>query len=223
MHKRLSLSISEFVFPNLYGSEDPEEVQGEQEPQQGDSGGSAPPSADISGGDPQKKIAALEEEKNRHYQARQEAEEELKGLRAFKEESERKTRTETENLQKDLQARDAKIEQLTSANKALAVQIAFLQEPGYEWHNPERALAALDLSSVEIGEDGAVSNPQVLKDAIKKLASEEAWMLKTKKDDGAELPPPSGGAPGGPGSNKQKNAAAEKERLRAKYPALRQH
>lgn len=223
MHKRLSLSISEFVFPNLYGSEDPEEVQGDPDPQQGDSGGAAPPSADISGGDPQKKIAALEEEKNRHYQARQEAEEELKGLRAFKEESERKTRTETENLQKDLQARDAKIEQLTSANKALAVQIAFLQEPGYEWHSPERALAALDLSSVEIGEDGVVSNPQVLKDAIKKLASEEAWMLKTKKDEEAELPPPSGGGPGNPSANKQKNAAAEKERLRAKYPALRQH
>lgn len=218
----MRLSLTDLLFPNLYGREG--EDDGEQDPPDA-SGGAAGTSdsvADTSdAGDPQKKIAALTEEKDRHYRLRQEAEEELQGLRQFKEESERKQRTETENLKKDLENRDARIQDLTESNKSLAVKIAFLQAPGYEWHNPERALSALDLSAVEINEKGEVANPAVLKDAIKKLASEEAWMLKGKKED--QAPPPGSGNPPNPNGKGSKSADAEKNRLRAKYPALRLH
>ena len=222
--KSMRLSLSEMVFPNLYGRETDPIVEPVVDPV----GGTDPivdPATDPNL-DPQKKIVALTEEKDRHFQARQKAEEELTQLRAFKDEAERKTRTETENLQKDLQQRDEVIKGLEAANKGLAVEIAFYNEREYEWHNPKRALSALDLSAVEIDKNGVVANPAVLKEAIKKLATEEAWMLKANAGGGDPKPPlpGTGTPPANNGSNsKQKNAEAERARLAEKYPALRQH
>ena len=171
--KRLSLiSNSPFHINQafLFGSEDPDEEDPSDDVENGNPDGGAGGDDSSDGRDPQKKIRALQEETNRHFELRRQAEEERDQLKQWKEEQDRKSRTEVENLQKDLADRDQRITALTEANKKLVVKNAFLQEQDYTWHNPERALSSVDLSGVEVNEDGTVKNPDALKSAIKKLA-----------------------------------------------------
>lgn len=174
--------------------------------------------------DPQKKITAQQEEINRHFQARKAAEEERDQLKAWKEEQERKGKTELENIQADLEKATKRNQELESTVQKLVLKNAFLSSKDYEWHNPERALALVDLSAVQINEDGSVKNPDVLAAAIKKLADEEPYMLKQKSEDGAgdDKPKiPTGTKPVKPAP--KSDAAAERKRLLSKYPALRNH
>lgn len=222
--KRLSLN-SRFPFlqtPCLFASEDPNEQVAPPPGENGEDpeGGAGGNSTNTDERDPQRKIAAQQDEINRHYEARRKAEEERDQLKSFKEEQDRKGRTEVENLQKDLADRDSKIEALVEANKKLVVKNAFLQEQGYAWHNPERALSSVDLSDVEVNEDGTVKNPDALKSAIKKLAEDEPYMLKKEeKEDPARKPSSTGNPP--KTSNAQQTAEQKRKALEAKYPALR--
>lgn len=187
-----------------------------------DETGGAGGSDDDKGGDPQKKITALEDEKNRHFEARRKAEEELAKLQKFKDEVDKKGRTEIENLQHDLEVREARIAELEKGISNLVVKTAFLENKDYEWHNPERALALVDLSEVEVGEDGSVKNPDVLKAAIKKLADEEPYMLKPKNgedDDKKDKPGIKTGD--APKPKPKSDDKAKLEALKSKYPALK--
>lgn len=222
--KRLSLiSNSPFHINQafLFGSEDPDEEDPSDDVENGNPDGGAGGDDSSDGRDPQKKIRALQEETNRHFELRRQAEEERDQLRQWKEEQDRKSRTEVENLQKDLADRDQRITALTEANKKLVVKNAFLQEQDYTWHNPERALSSVDLSGVEVNEDGTVKNPDTLKSAIKKLAEDEPYMLKTKDKEEAPPNPRSTGNPPKPGNSQKPTREKVMEGLKSKYPALR--
>lgn len=213
------------VWPMMGAAPDPDEddEQKETKDKGGDpEGGDASEDAEGSDkGDPKAKIAALEEEKNRHVKRRQEAEEALAETRRRLEELEGKDKSEAEKAA-------ARVTELETENKTLQeslrearLQNAFLSDNTYEWHNPGRALALADLSEVEIDSDGTVHG---LKAALDKLAKSDAYLLKQKseKDDAKEDLPDTGSAKNGSKSQKQKQSAEAREKeLRDKYPALR--
>ena len=106
-------------------------------------------------------------------------------------------------------------EDLTKAVTALRVENAFHRENKYTWHDPADALAALDMSGVEIGEDGQVSG---LKAAIDDVAKRKPHFVK--KNDKADPPPV---ASGDPANGKRKGEPAEtadRKALRNRFPAL---
>ncbi len=185
--------------------------------------------------DPQVKIAALEEEKNRHFAKAKEAsdklteaERELEELRQFKQTKDQESLTEEQKTQakiaefeQQLAAKDAEIQKLQESSRKLAVKNAFLSANDVKWHNAESALALADLSEVEIvdGPDGlpSLKDATVMQNAIKGLADKHPYLVDTSE-----------GAPtwqGKTGDKQQKqqviNEADKRQKLLTKYPALK--
>lgn len=223
------------IFPSLCGAED----DGEGQPNAGGAGeGNNGGEGNADDRDPQKKIAALNEEKDRHFAqakaAKDKLEEltpELEELRKFKQEQEQAKLSADEKVEKQMKDTEAerdqykaKAESLSAAMQKLVLQQAFLTNSGVKWHDPEIALGKVDLSDVQIeeNEEGipVVKNPEALKKAAEKLASEKKFLV----DAGTEERQPwrsSGPAAG----NKDKRKAGEsqedrKTSLGRKYPAL---
>lgn len=171
------------------------------------------------GGDPQKKIAALEEEKNRHYTKAEAEKKRADELQAEIEKRDREKLTDQQKVEKDLETVRQQNETLQTEVEALRIQNAFLTTNDVEWHNTERALRSVDLSDVQI-KDGVVDKA-ALKAAIKKLATDEPYMVKGKEGGKNDPPPPRSGQPGaGKGGKK---GDPDREALIKKYPSLRQH
>lgn len=166
-------------------------------------------------GDPKAKITALEEEKNRQYKRRQEAEKRAEEAEARLKELEGKDKSETEKLQTRVTDLESENKQLAESLKNTRLENAFLTDNTYEWHNPRRALSLADLSEVEIDDDGTVHG---LKKALDSLAKSDAYLLK-KKEEGEEEPPSTAGTTGSSKRSKDKTNA-EADTLRQKYPAL---
>lgn len=191
----------------------------------GGAGGEGAPSGENSAsggsgeaGDPQKKITALQEEKDRHFQARQAAEEELKKYKAAEEERERAGNDELTNTKKDLQAAQETIAQLQSSLDDQLLNNAFLTDNTYKWQNPARVLQIVDRSSVDI-KDGKVSG---IKEALESLAKSDPYLLKS--DDSGGEGSSGGGQTGGQNNgnrNNSNNGQKSREELSRKYPALR--
>ncbi len=119
---------------------------------------------------------------------------------------------EQEKLRRDYEEATKQVETLRTTNSELSLKVAFLEDNTYEWQNPKRAMQLVDLSQVEIGDDGAVSG---LKDALKALATSDPYLLKAK----AEKEQPKGGtAPGNNGSNS--GAKPDSKKLASRFPAL---
>ena len=97
-------------------------------------------------------------------------EQELKALQT-------KDLPEAEKLKAEYEATVQRVNALTETNRKLSLENAFLKDNTHDWQNPGAALKMADLSGVTVNEDGSVSG---LKDALKKLATSEAWMLKPK-------------------------------------------
>jgi cell division protein FtsB len=104
---------------------------------------------------------------------------------------------EAEKQTRELQEAQEKVSALAETNKALALQVAFLKDNTFTWHNPERALKLVDLSKVEVNEDGTVSG---LKDALNALAKSDAYLVQADKTV-EEVTPPPGTAPGNNGAS----------------------
>lgn len=209
-------------FPALWGSDSVTEEEPPKTEETDDTKATGGAGADEDKGDPQKKISALEEEKDRHYKARQEAEKELEDLRKFKNDKEREAGTEVDNLRRDVEERDEVITTLSDSNKTLLLENAFLKNGEYKWHNPTRALALVDLSEVEI-ERGQVKNPDALTKAIKALAISDPYLLKTDVDSIKDEKAPKTGQPPGQKPGAKETPEQRRRRLESKYPALRQH
>lgn len=99
----------------------------------------------------------------------------------------------------------------------LLIQNAFLKDNKFTWANPTTALRLADLSEVEIDEEGNVTG---LAEALQKLAKEEPYLLKSKKDDDGDDNDDSGRPTGQPVGKKSKGNA-NRDNLVKKYPALR--
>ncbi len=134
------------------------------------------------------------------------AEQELKQLRD-------KDLPEADKLKRDYEESQAQVQQLQDVNKALALKVAFLSDNTYTWHNPERALKLIDLSQVEIQPDGTVSG---LKEALKALATSDAYLIKQEVKE--EPKPPAGTAPANNGGSTGSKPTAKGMAVR--IPAL---
>lgn len=127
----------------------------------------------------------------------------------------------SEAQRKEKELEDLRSFKTSSASEisGLKAQVAFLSNNDVSWQDPSIALSLLDLSDLR-DEDGNV-DPASLKRAIKKLATEKPFLVKTAKgsDGDGEGGAPSGGSVGGSKKSKNSGALSEDE-LRKRYPAL---
>lgn len=130
-------------------------------------------------------------------------------------EFEDKDKSEIEKAQADAAEAAKRAEAAETALQRERVNNAFLLHNKVTWHNPERALALLDLSDVTIAEDGTVIG---MDKAIEALSKSDPYLIKTEDTPAGDLPP--SGTPAGSGGRKP-NASADREKMLAKYPALR--
>lgn len=135
------------------------------------------------------------------------AEQELKAIRD-------KDLPDAEKLKRDYAEAQATVEKLSTTNRELALKVAFLSDNTYSWHNPERALRLVDMSQLEIQDDGSVRG---LKDALKALATSDPYLIKQEVKETNTAP--AGTAPGNNGSSG--NAKPSAKGLEARIPALR--
>lgn len=104
--------------------------------------------------------------------------------------------------------------------KSMIIENAFHRENKFSWHDVGDAIAALDLSGVEVDEDGKVTG---MADAIKAVAKKKPHYVKKndQNDDqgNGEGPPAANGASNG----KRKGATGETpdvKKLVSRFPAL---
>lgn len=199
--------------------------EGEGEGGAGGAGGEGTPSGEgksgesSTEGDPQKKISALEEEKDRHFKARQTAEEELARYKAAEEEQNRAKNDEVTNLKNDLQKANDTLATTQAALDSALLDNAFLTENSHNWQNPARVLKLVDRDTVRI-EDGKVVG---VKEALEALAKSDPYLLKTE-DGGQQQGGGNGGGATGQqhnGNRNQDKGKPSREELARKYPALR--
>lgn len=120
---------------------------------------------------------------------------------------------EADKLKRDYADAQAQVEKLTATNRDLALKVAFLSDNTYLWHAPERALKLVDMSQLEIQEDGSVRG---LKDALKALATSDPYLIKQEVK---ETPPaPAGTAPGNNGTSGNNKPTVKG--LASRIPAL---
>jgi chromosome segregation ATPase len=126
-----------------------------------------------------------------------------------------KDKTEVEKATARVAELEAKQAEMENELQQERIQNAFLASNKYTWHNPERALALVDLNDVKINDDGKVDG---LDKALEKLAKSDPYLIKSS-DDGGTPPAGASGTPAGSGSKGGKGA--DRDALLKKYPALR--
>lgn len=99
--------------------------------------------------------------------------------------------------------------------KAMVIENAFHRENKFTWHDVADAVAALDLSGVEVGEDGKVTGMAA---AIKDVAKRKPHYVKSEDKDGTGLPA-ANGAHNGQRKGKE-TETVDKAKLVARFPAL---
>lgn len=173
---------------------------------------------------PDAKISALEEEKDRQYRRRKDAEAERDEMKKELEKLKGKDTPELEQLQNRVNEQETQINALTDTLRQARLENAFLQDNTYSWHNPSRALKLADLSDVEIEDDGSVHG---LKAALDKLAKSDAYLInqeskgKGKSDDKKDLPDTSDSKNPSKKEKKDQSKEDRQKELKQKYGALR--
>jgi hypothetical protein len=118
-----------------------------------------------------------------------------------------------EKLTRDLAEAQKTVENLQTTNGNLAIQVAFLKDNTYTWHNAETAMKLVDLSQVEIESDGSVKG---MKDALKALAAANPYLIKTEASN--EPVKPGSTAPGNNGGST--TTTPDIKRLAARFPTM---
>ena len=95
-------------------------------------------------------------------------------------EQERKTRTNEENLQKDLEAARNLNSALMATNAKLAILGAIRDDARYEWHDPEMVAQQLNSDVVKVSESGMVEG---LKKELDRVAKDHDFLLKKKNSN----------------------------------------
>ena len=111
-----------------------------------------------------------------------------------------------------------KLEEANRDKEDLLIRLEFMANNKHSWKNPKAALKLLDLSDVEIDEDGEIEG---LEEAIDQLAKDEPYLLDTTKQDKADSKTRRRGATGQATGGKRKAVNANRTKLENKYPALR--
>lgn len=215
--------LGRMIWPVLGGSgeEDPEDEEDPKDEADDDDPEGSEKSKEESGksGDAQAKIADLEEEKDRHYKWRKQAETERDELKKRLEAIENKDTPELDVLKKETESQKVEIDVLKDSLREARLENAFFVDNTYQWHNPSRALKLLDMTGIDIDSDGKVSG---LKKALDDLAKSDPYLVKGKENDKKE--PEGKGKTGEQPQTKpkaQEAAAAQLKTLQDKYPGLR--
>lgn len=139
-------------------------------------------------------------------------------------EFEDKDRSELERAQRDLKESKEISEKLEKQLAKSTIHNKFLASNKHTWHDPETALALLDMNEVTIEDDGSVKG---LEDAIEKLAKAKPFLLKEEDDKGKDgkgkdKKDKEGGRPSGsqPPANGSNSRETDRDKLIKKYPQL---
>lgn len=197
-----------------------ESGDGENDDKKGSAGSGTQPDAK------DRRIAGLEEERDRHYDLRKQAEQKLE---AANEEIARlkKEGTTDEETKQRLASLEREISDLKVKNGDLALENAFMKTSNHKWRDNEAALKLADLSKVEL--DAKTGQVHGLQDALDRLAANSPWLLadesqgSNSKDKEEKPKSKTGDVPGTQrgGNQSEKEAQAQKSKLRSKYPGLR--
>lgn len=224
------------VLPVLCGRENDEDEGNDGQPGEGGAGAGEQKAADSSAaagdndsesqGDPQKKITAQNEIIARKQAALEAKETELEELRKFRQGIEDAKLSEKEKVDKRIKELEESSNAKDATLQKLVIHNAFLAANDVSWHDAETALSLLDTSGFEIVNDGnsapSVKDKVAFSKAIAKLAADKPYLVKTPSEDApAGGPKEWKGKTGDAPKPKQSDEAAEKERLRKKFPALR--
>ena len=159
------------------------------------------------------RITALEKEKDRHFRKAAREKKRADGLQA---QLDAKAPAGKKEASKDNDEDSSESARKVEVNTALALQNAFLMaDTKHEFVNTKAALKLLDVSDIDIDEDGTVDG---MDEAIEALAKDHPYLLKKKA---APARRKTGDGPTSSTKNSEKSAAAKKRELENRYPALR--
>ena len=105
-------------------------------------------------------------------------------------------KSELDRATTQVQELTEKLERVTAEATRAKLEREILKYPGYTWHDPEVALALIDLTGVEFDEE--TGKVRGVADALKKLAVSKPFLLKGKNLDG-----------GGQGGQQQQQAGTK--------------
>jgi len=134
-------------------------------------------------GDPKRRIAALEEEKARHYKHLQAERKKTADLEARLAEIEEKGMKPEEIEEKRKKEQADKDNAAAAEVRQLRLENAFLAANTIEWHNKEHALKLLDMDEVEFAADGTVDRKS-LAAALKRLAKANPHLVRPVSKNG---------------------------------------
>lgn len=180
-----------------------------------------------------RRIIALSNENSRRRNEAKTLKTELAEARAAKEELDkikRKENTDLQNAAQDLTKANEKLSKYETQLRKTMLKEAIRDEDAFTWHDLGDVVSALDLDALEIDlEEGTIEG---LGPELKRIAASKPHYVKSKKsdrkkDEGKTDGNGTGGTigssgmnPGGTGSPNNA-AAARREELLKKYPALR--
>jgi len=207
------------IYP-IYGAEDPPKNEGDGggasggDPSKNEGGSGGEGKGEGDGGDPPKPKTVSQDDFDT-LQKRLNAADKAKGdLQKKLDDLDKAKLGEKERAEKERDEAKALAASTAAELRSSQLKIKFLSSNKYNWHDPETALALVDLSDVEVGEDGKVTG---LEAAMKKLADSKPFLVKTEDD------PPKNGSSGGtpkPPGGGNKDAAAKRAAMEKKFPQL---
>jgi hypothetical protein len=170
-----------------------------------------------------RRVADLQNEAKKHRLGKRDIQKELDAVKKELAATQDKEKDAETRLTEERDALQKTVTGLEELNRKLRLQVAFLSDNSYEWHDPDDALRLADLSEVEIDEDNLVIG---LDEALKDLAKRKPHLIKTNKrrtsvqsgsreDDGATGEGRTGDT--GAGSNRPSKTQLETDRLKQKY------
>lgn len=144
-------------------------------------------------------------------QNREKAQQELRQLKD-------KDLPELDKLKRELEEKTAAVEALTTKVREQAIDSAFFNANKHTWHDPRAARKLLDMSGVDVAEDGTVSGMEA---AVAALAKANPWMLKTDTAGAGAGSASGAGAPPMNGRTGTTNNGENTKALEQRFPALR--
>ena len=213
-----------YVWPIMGGAPDPvdDDDDGEDEDESStDTSGSTDDGDSDSGGDSSDTVSrddfdALLKRMKAADRRAAEAEKKIKDQEDAKKGDLERAQTELEEVRTNL-------EEAQKTINTLRLQNTFLTANKHSWHNPDVALSLAQSNGYlddVIDEDGVVDKPALSK-ALDKMAKEHAYLVKSKvKSSDTDDDAPSG-SPAGGRSDNAKDKAAERQKLKSRFPALR--
>jgi len=181
-------------------------------------------------GNPEAKIKALEEEKDRHYKNAKKQKKRAEELEARLKALEDKDLKPEDKDKRDREAQEARDKAAEASTQKLRLENAFLRANEIDWVKPEQALALLmadpDEYEVEFDDSGNVDRKS-LRVELKRLAKANPHLVKPKQSKGKDDEEDADDAGSQRqtastmnGTRKGKGKAKSREELAKRFPAL---